>query len=105
MKPYMKVDRLGRVVVPYWYRKRHNIEVGSAVEIFIDEGMVCIKYFDSAELNLKRFVGIVRRLDDLCRVTIPQEFFSTLSWRKNEVYYMSLFKDSYFRDVIAIHPI
>jgi len=41
-----KVDRLGRVVLPIELRKVLGLEVGTAVEIFTDNGSLVMRRFD-----------------------------------------------------------
>lgn len=81
-----KLDRFGRLVIPKDYRKELNFEKGQMIELTIEYGKICIKAFDG-EINLKPYLGIVKRLDDhLGRVGIPKEYLEILNMDINSYY-------------------
>lgn len=98
----IKVDSLGRVIIPSMYRHAHNLTPGDSVEIFIEYGSICIKPFEPENLNLHRCIAIVRRIDNLNRICIPTEYFTTLGWKKNEFYYVNYRKDSYEKEIAVL---
>lgn len=64
-----KVDDLGRIVLPKEIRDPFGLNKGSKVELYINNGFICIKPHES----INTLCGIIREIDELGRVVIPIE--------------------------------
>lgn len=75
-----KVDALGRIVLPIGMRSIMNWDIGDSIEIFVKNGGIYLKKFDSSNI----VSGMVRNLDTLGRIVIPMEIRRTFDIRSND---------------------
>ena len=66
-----KIDELGRVTLPIEIRRNLGIEEKDPIEIFLESGSVILKKHQD-ESGVSN-TGIVRKIDELGRVTLPIE--------------------------------
>lgn len=58
-----RIDELGRIVIPKEVRRTHNLDVGVALEIYVDNnGIILSRYYEKCILcsktgKLKKFKG------------------------------------------------
>ena len=81
-----KIDELGRFCIPAKYRNEMEISEGQSVEITVEYGSICIKPFNAESLEERPFVGIVRDIDKMGRVSLPREYRDILRYSKRRLY-------------------
>ena len=54
-----RIDDLGRVVIPKEIRRSLKIREGAAIELFRDEGMICLKKVETE----KNFIEDVKKMN------------------------------------------
>ena len=64
-----RVDDLGRVVIPKEIRRSMRIQVGDALEIFTDNGFLCLRRYEAE----KEFTAEIKALED----NIFNEYYMT----------------------------
>lgn len=79
-----KIDKAGRLRIPDCYFKQLEMHEYQEIEITIEYGKICIKKFERGNIDLKPYVGIVRTLDELYRVSIPSEYLKLLGIMKGD---------------------
>lgn len=67
-----KIDELGRVTLPIELRRNLGIEEKDPIEIFVESGAIILKKHEETAETSKN-TGIVRKIDELGRVTLPIE--------------------------------
>ena len=71
-----KIETLNRIVVPVEVRKIEKLNSDDYIELYIEEnGDVVLKKHDK---NDGKSIGIVRRIDVLCRIVIPRSIINQL---------------------------
>ena len=75
-KEFRRLDRLHRIAIPKQFYDKLELYVGQPMEITVEYGNICMKPFDYTDINSKPYVGIVRRIDEVHRVTIPAEYLN-----------------------------
>lgn len=76
-----KLDNLGRITLPMEYRRSFGIEVGenAPIGIYADRNIIRL------HMKKEKFVGIVRDLDELGRLTLPIEIRRALRFDDREL--------------------
>lgn len=76
-----KLDDLGRITLPMEYRKSFDIKVKeqAPIGIYIKENVIRL------HMKKEKFIGIVRNLDELGRLTLPIEIRKTLKFGCQEL--------------------
>ena len=77
-----KIDQLGRVRIPIKVTRKLEVSEGQEMEIIMEYGRICIKKFQRENIQERPYVGIVRKLDELNRLTIPRCY---IDWLKIEL--------------------
>lgn len=77
-----KLDRIGRIVIPKKIFRELNFSEWQDTEITIEYGKICIKAYKEDEIEKRPYVGIVRSLEQLHRLTIPTEYLKVLGIEK-----------------------
>ena len=85
-----RIDHLRRIVIPSKLRNELKFEKYQEVEITIEYGCICIKAFNSSNINEKSYIGIVRRIDELGRICIPADYLNVLKIEKNTEFIITL---------------
>ncbi len=75
-----KLDELGRIVLPKELRETMNIRGRDPLEIHVETDLIIITKYDD-ELGQS---GIVRKIDELGRVVLPNEIRKTFKLQTNE---------------------
>lgn len=87
-----KIDELGRVVLPIEIRNQFGYVEKDPIEIFMKNDKIILK---KPILNSKEeSVGIIRKLDELGRITIPKEIRNRLDLREKDEVEILIDKDS-----------
>lgn len=73
-----RIDNVGRVCIPSQFINELRLFQNQQVEITVEYGEVCIKKFQRKDLETRQFVGIVRNLDSLHRISIPTEYIKLM---------------------------
>ena len=73
-----KIDCLRRVTIPKKLRRELKFVERQQLDITIQYGKIYIKKFEEGDLEKRPYVGIVRNIDNLARVTIPVEYLRLL---------------------------
>ena len=73
-----KIDKFGRILIPNCIFRKLNFSELQYVEITIEYGKLCIKDYENSALEQRPYVGIVRSIDTVHRVTIPREYLKIL---------------------------
>lgn len=83
----MKIDALGRLTIPVEIRKQKAIGLKEKMEVKFSYGAIHITKFNEQGYEKRPYIGLVRELDNLYRITIPREFllFANIPL-KSEVY-------------------
>ena len=74
-----KLDSIGRIIIPINIFRNLNFSKWQDVEITIEYGKICIKSYEDKDVEKRPYVGVVRCIDHLRRVTIPREYLKTLN--------------------------
>lgn len=85
-----KLDNLGRIVIPKSFFRKLNFSEWQEVEITIEYGKICVKAYKDDGMEKRPYVGVVRGLDQLHRLTIPTEYLKILDMEKRIYYKLSL---------------
>ena len=86
-----KLDNLGRIVIPKSFFRELKFSEWQDVEITIEYGKICAKaYKEDDGIEKRPYVGIVRGLDQLHRLTIPAEYLKVLDMDKRTYYELSI---------------
>ena len=73
-----RIDQSRRICIPKKLSKKLGWKSEEELEITIEYGFIVIKQFDSTDISKKRYCGIVRKLDVLNRIVIPEEYVKVL---------------------------
>lgn len=74
------LDPLGRITLPKEYRKSLGMYLEDKVDMYLDNGIVCVKSYREGESPK----GIVRKIDKIGRVSLPKEYRRTLRIEETE---------------------
>ncbi len=79
-----KMDYLRRVAIPKEFSRKLKFVERQQLDITIQYGKIHIKKFEEGDLEKRPYVGIVRNIDNLTRVTIPVEYLRLLCIRPGD---------------------
>jgi len=89
-----KIDDLGRITIPKEIVKRIGVAAGTEMESFIKYGDIYIRKFEANHLKKSEYTGIVRRLDDLGRLTFPKEYLNVLDIQPKDAMEIHFLEDN-----------
>lgn len=84
--PQRKIESSGKIYIPIKFFRSLNFSKNQEVEIIMEYGAICIKKFSRKNLRYKSYVGIVRRLDNKQRVSIPWEYLRLMHLKEGDTF-------------------
>lgn len=67
-----RIDDLGRVVIPKEIRRTMRLQEGDPLEIYINEGAVCFKKYDTGKYLIEDFMVFKKNLEEnIYDISVP----------------------------------
>ena len=73
-----RMDSLRRIHVPVEFCRNLGVDKGDELQITIEYGKIHIRKFCRKDIEKQKYIGVVRELQSVCRITIPAEYTRVL---------------------------
>lgn len=79
-----KLDSLMRITIPKVFIKELEFLPEQKIEISMEYGVICIRKFKPENYKTRPYIGDIKKLDMINRITLPRGYANLLGLKKGD---------------------